>query len=60
MGNALAQNEPKLNLSVSASFNMKEFEGEICGQRNFLIRVHFKAICGNDGLKSPTTNKSQN
>jgi len=38
MGNQLAQNKPKLNLSVSASFNIKESEGEIVfGQRNSLI-----------------------
>ena len=58
MGNPLAQNEPKLNLCVSATFNMEEFEGEIFGQRNFLFGVHFKARCGNDGLKSPVTNQS--
>jgi hypothetical protein len=58
MGNPLTQNEPKLNLSVSASFNIKGFEGEIYGQRNFLIGVHFKALCGDNGLKSPITNQS--
>ena len=58
MGNQLAQNEPKLNLSVSVSFNIKGSEGEIFGQRNFLIGVHFKALCGNNGLKSPITKHS--